>query len=450
MVLIHILNFWQYSFGISKCPSCTSIAFDDCFLCRREQHKGGKECLNSAPITTMLHRTSSRRRTAFRTTGVNSSSSARRGSVPSCSSRGSTSTNVTGRRRNVTVGGLDIRNPTEGSEDWTSSQSRGPRRSIGGDIMPYKNRSPRNSLEPETFRTSPRNSMVPEQNRSSRNSPVPEYDSSPRNSPVDHSPRNAPVKEYDRSPRNSPVPEYDSSPRDSPVPENSRSPRNSLIPEYNHSPRKNPVPEYDRSPRDSPVPEYSRSPRNSLVAEYNRSPRNSLLPDPNRGPRSSLVPDPYRSPRNSLVPDSSRSPRNSLVTDSSRSPRNSLIPESSRGPRRSLVPDSNRSPRSSLVATSTRSQRSSLIPETFERRPKGSLVPDGGGRRSPRGSIVSAVGVVEAAFERAVTFMDTAQPGQCCRMLCSRNGQGLMAHVQNHISVLKISRVKAPYFENFW
>jgi hypothetical protein len=56
----------------------------------------------------------------------------------------------------------------------------------------------------------------------------------------------------------------------------------------------------------------------------------------------------------------------------------------------------------------------------------------GGSRKSPRGSIVSAAGVVETAPERAVTFMETEQPGQCCQMfsyitmLFYRNDQELV------------------------
>ncbi|XP_023706428.1 uncharacterized protein LOC111863878 [Cryptotermes secundus] len=432
----------------------------------------------------MLHRAPSRRRTAFRSTGVSSTSSAQTGSVSSCSSRGRINTNVTGRK----VGVLDTRSPTEGSENWTSTPTRGPRCSVGGgDVVPYTNRSPRNSLVPENKRTNPRSSPVPECDPSPRNSPVPEYDPSPRNSPVpeyDPSPRNSPVPEYDPSPRNSPVLEYDPSPRHSPVleydpssrsspvlecdpsprnspvpeynlgprnslvpdsnrnsrsslvpdscrsPRNSlvpdptkgsrsslvldscRSPRNSLVPDPNRSPRSSLVPDSCRSPRKSSVPDPSRSPRSSLVSDPYRSPRNSSVPDLNRGPRSSLASDPYRSPRNSSVPDPNRGPRSSLVPDPYRSPRNSLIPDSNRSRRRSLAPDFNRSPRSSLVSGSTRNQRNSLIPEAFDRCPRGSLVPDGGSsRRSPRGSIASASGVVEAAFDRAVTFMETEQPG---------------------------------------
>ncbi|KDR15664.1 hypothetical protein L798_09741, partial [Zootermopsis nevadensis] len=225
-----------------------------------------------------------------------------------------------------------------------------------------------------------------------------------------------------RSPRGSiggdVVSEPNRSPRHSLVPETPRtSPRNSLIPDQNRSPRNSLIPDSNRSPRNSLIPDSNRSPRNSLIPDSNRSPRNSLIPDSNRSPRNSLIPDSNRSPRNSLIPDSNRSPRNSLIPDSNRSPRNSLIPDSNRSPRNSLIPDSNRSPRNIITPDSNRGPRNSLTPETFNRSARGSLILEGGGRRSPRGSIVSAAGIVEATLERGPGFLDTELPESLTRSL---------------------------------
>lgn len=145
-------------------------------------------------------------------------------------------------------------------------------RSPRGSLIPNDyNRSPRSSLVPGDFNRSPRNSLVPEYNRSPRHSLVPE--SSSRQT----SPRNSIIPDGSRtSPRGSITPDVTrtsprTSPRNSLVPENGQriSPRNSLVPTERTSPRNSLVPGHHISPRNSLVPsgEISpRSPRGSFAA----------------------------------------------------------------------------------------------------------------------------------------------------------------------------------------
>lgn len=98
--------------------------------------------------------------------------------------------------------------------------------------------------------------------RGSRNSLAPDGAISPRNS--------VPPEPYNRSARNSLVPEtvISKSPRNSLVPDSSRSPRHSLVPDGNMY----------NSRLSLAAQDYNRSPRNSLVPDTNRSPRPSLTP----------------------------------------------------------------------------------------------------------------------------------------------------------------------------
>lgn len=212
--------------------------------------------------------------------------------------------------------GFEMRQRNRGSpeeEFFEYTHKRSPRPSFAADTkVHYIDRSPRNSLVPDSSR-SPRASLVPSDHRKPPRSLVPDEQPEPYA-------RSGPSRldvDVNRSPRHSLTCEH-------PDPRSPRSPRGSVAP---------PEDDYSelRAGLRLDVESFNRSPRSSSAGQdpSSRSPKNSLVPDPGRSPRGSVAYELNRSPRGSLAvtPDTNRSPRSSLVPDPGRSPRGSVVSE---------------------------------------------------------------------------------------------------------------------------